>query len=259
MTFRSAMRRAGQRVVTVTKARNYHSPAMRPVLERTGVVPLASRGYVILVDASRVLGRRPTEDEYRAMRDHLDRDAPLPDDAAFDALRSRPRDVLGVRFEPSREALRATWRRVYRALLGEALRLSREAVAAGFSVQMYPEGTVSSRLGRGRIGAMTFAKALGVEVVPAGMSGCREVFRGATLGLRGGTVDLRFGEAYTPDLSGLADDFEPFDPDHEDRARPVLQRATDDLMGRLDALLAPAYQRREGHEPEGTRGTRRFL
>jgi len=62
MTFRSAMRRRRQRLVTVTKAKSYHSPLMEPVLARTGVIPLASRGYVILVDATSTLGRRPTED-----------------------------------------------------------------------------------------------------------------------------------------------------------------------------------------------------
>lgn len=259
MTFRSAMRRGGQRVVTVTKAKNYHSPVMRPVLEHTGVVPLASRGYVILVDARAVFGRDASDEEYRAMRDHLDRGADLPAGPQFDALRTRERALLGARFDPRAESLRAMWMRVYAALLGEALRFSREAIDAGYSVQIYPEGTVSSRLGKGRIGAMVFAQALGVEVVPVGMSGCREVFSGPTLRLRGGLVDLRFGAAYKPDFTGLQEGFVPFDPEHEARARPVLQRATDDLMDRIDALLSPECQRQEGFVPDGTRGTRRFL
>ena len=259
MTFRSAMRRERQRVVTVTKARSYHSALMRPILEHTGVIPLASRGYVILCDASHVFRRRPTDAEYRALRDHLDRGDDLPKTPSFKALQARPRSVLGVRFDPRDTPLRTAWSEAYRCLLGEALRFAREAVAAGYSINIYPEGTVSSRLGKGRIGAMTFARALGVDVVPVGMSGCREVFRGPSLALRGGTVDLRFGEAYTPDLTGLAPDFVPFDPAHEALARPVLQRATDDLMGRIDALLAPSYQHRDGHVADGTRGTQRFL
>ncbi len=259
MTFRSAMRRNGQSLVTVTKAKNYHSPVMRPVLERTGVIPLASRGYVILVDARAVFGREASDEEYRAMRDHLDRGVDLPAGPHFDALRARPRDILGVAFDPRAETLRDAWRKGYSKLLGEALRFARASIAAGYSVQIYPEGTVSSRLGKGRIGAMVFARALGVEVVPVGMSGCRDVFVGPSLRLRGGVVDLRFGAPYEPDFTGLAEDFAPFDPDHEDRGRPALQRATDDLMDRIDALLSPACRRQEGFTPDGTRGTRRFL
>jgi 1-acyl-sn-glycerol-3-phosphate acyltransferase len=259
MTFRSAMRRRGQRIVTVTKAKSYHDRLMEPVLARTGVIPLASRGYVILADTTRTAGRRPTEEEYRACRDHLDRGAELPSTAFFDGLRTRPRSILGVPFDPATRGLREAWRAVYRALLGEALRFAREAVAAGFSIHIYPEGTVASRLGKGRVGVIQLAQALGVRVVPVGMSGCRQVFLGASAALRGGTVDLRFGAAYLPDLAALPGGFRAFDPDDEDRHRATLQGATDALMTRIDALLAPAYQHRDDHLHDGTLGTRRFL
>ena len=259
LTFRSAMWARDLPVATITKAKNYHVAWMRPVMENTGVVPLASKGYVILRDATATLGRRPTEDEYRALRDHLDRDEPLPDAAPFLTLRTRPRDILGRPFDPATTSLRAAWQAVYSALLGEAVRLCREAVAAGHSIHIYPEGTVSSRLSAGRIGAMMFAQSLGLPIVPVGISGAREAFRGATPLLRGGTIDFRFGAAYRPDLSDLPADFRAFDPAHERRDRDVLQRATDDLMTRINGLLAPDYQRRDDHVPDGTRGTKRFL
>lgn len=259
LTFRSAMWARGLPVATITKAKNYHVAWMRPVMENTGVIPLASKGYVILRDATATLGRRPTEAEYRALRDHLDAGAPLPDGPDLAPLRARPRDILGVAFDPAGEPLRAAWQRAYRELLGGAVRLAREAAAAGHSVHIYPEGTVSSRLGPGRIGAVMFARALGLPLVPVGMSGAREAFRGQTPLLRGGAIDFRFGAPYRPDLADLPDDFRPFDPEHERLHRPALQRATDDLMGRIDALLAPDYQRREGFTPDGTRGTKRFL
>ncbi len=134
-------------------------PALGPVLAHCGVIPLAARGYVVLVDAERVAGRRLTEAEYRACRDPLDRGVPLP---------------------PGRTLRRAPVARPRRA--------------------RPPHRPVASRLGQGRVGAVMFAHALGVPVVPAGMSGCREVFRGPSMALRGGAVDARFGEAYRPEL-----------------------------------------------------------
>ena len=148
---------------------------------------------------------------------------------------------------------------VYAASMGESLRLTREAVAAGANVQIYPEGTAASRLGPGRIGTVQFARALGLPIVPVGMSGCREAFAGSGLSLRGGTVTVRFGAAFWPELGALPSDFEPFSPGHEARHRPVLQAATDDLMARIDGLLDPAYRRLDGFAGDGTQGTRRFL
>jgi len=259
LSFRSAMWARRVPVATITKAKNYHVAWMRPVMEHTGVVPLASKGYVILRDTTAVLGRRLTEDEYRALRDHLDDDRALPETPAFVALQSTRRDILGVAFDPSHTTLRKVWQQVYQSLLGEALRLSREALHAGHSLHIYPEGTVSSRLGRGRIGAMMFAQALGAEVLPVGIGGARGAFVGQTPLVRGGDIDFRFGTAYRPDLGALPDDFRAFDPVHERRDRAVLQAATDDLMARINTLLPPELQHRPDHGPDGTRGTRRFL
>jgi 1-acyl-sn-glycerol-3-phosphate acyltransferase len=257
MPLRQEAARLGWPLVTVTKAKNYHSRAMRPILERTGVLPLASKGYVLLVDAVGALGRRPDEAAYRHLRRHLDEGTPLPETPDFLALQRQPRTILGYPYHPSKEPLREGWRRAYRGLLGETLRLAREAAAAGHHLHIYPEGTVSSRLGPGRSGVMQLAWALGLPVVPLAMSGCRGAFRGQQPLLRGGEIELRFGEPYVPDLAALPGGFRPFDPDDEQLFRPVLQRATDELMARLDALL-PA-ELRGASDTAAAHDTRRFL
>lgn len=258
MLLRAESARLGLPVVTVTKAKNYHSPA-RTILENTGVVPIGSKGYVLLLDFRSVHGRRPDEGEYRAMRRHLDEGDPLPETAPFRALQGQPREILGHRFAPTDTTWREAIRQVYAAMMAETVRLSREAVRAGYNIHMYPEGTVSSRLGVGRVGVMQLARALGVPVVPVGMSGCREVFRGQSAALRGGTMEMRFGEPYLPDFTALSGDFRPFHPDDERAHRAALQAATDDLMERINGLLWPSVRRAEGFVPDGTQGTRRFL
>lgn len=259
MPIRVELERRKIPTVTVTKGKNYHSAPMGFLLSRLGVIPLASRGYLLLVDFTALLKRRPTEDEYRALRSHVDEDTALPDGAPYDALRSTPRGLLGYRFDPSTTSYRALLHEVYASVMEQTLRLTREAVVAGAHVQIYPEGTAASRLGKGKIGTVEFAHALGLPIVPVGMSGCREAFKGSGLSLRGGTVTVRFGEAFRPDLSALPADFRPFVPDDETRHRPVLQAATDDLMKRIDALLDPPYRHLEGFTGDGTQGTKRFL
>jgi 1-acyl-sn-glycerol-3-phosphate acyltransferase len=79
------------------------------------------------------------------------------------------------------------------------VRLAREAVAGGFHVHIYPEGTVSKQLGTGRNGAAQIARALGLPLIPIGMSGCPRAFLGHTPLPRRGRVTLRVGAAIAPD------------------------------------------------------------
>lgn len=259
LPIRAALRDRGVRAVTVTKGKNYHQPVMGFLLKRLGVVPLASRGYLLLVDFVALMKRRPTDVEYRALRRHVDDGEPIADPALAHRLETTPRELLGHRFAPGAERYRDLVRRVYGAVMRETLRLSREAVDAGYHVQMYPEGTVSSRLGEGRIGAVELAWALKLPIVPAGMSGCRRAFRGQTPVLKGGSVSIRFGEAYELPEDLLPGDFRPFDPEHEARHRGALGAATERLMTKLDALVDADHRRQEGFVTDGTTGTRRFL
>lgn len=261
MAFRWVMMKAKQPCVTVTKAKNYHDPVMSFLLRRLGVVPLASKGYFLLLDFTRTLGRRPEDAEYRALRDHLDQGAPLPAGEPYATLRSRPRTLLDHDFAPAGEDYRAFVQRVYARSLAETLRLTGVAVSAGHHVQMYPEGTVTPRLGRGRPGAVQLAWALRLPIVPVGMSGCPEAFAGDSplLRLRGGDITVRFGAPLDLPADFLPADFRPFAPAHEAAHRGALTGYTEHtLMPALDALLDPAY-RHVAASPVVGKGTRAFL
>ncbi len=264
MAFRWIADAAGMPCVTVTKAKNYHDRAMGLLLARLGVVPLASRGYLLLVDFTAVHRRRPTEAEYRALRDYLDHGTRLPDGDVFAAL-TRPRALLGhaadADADADREAYRRRIGRVYAASLGETLRLTRTAVAAGYHVQMYPEGTVSPTLGRGRIGAVQLAWALGLPIVPVGMSGCPDGFAGDSPFLRrgGSPITIRFGAPIALPSAMLPPGFRPFDPDHEAAHRDSLTGFTDGtLMPAIDALLDLPFRHR-ADAPTGGKGIRAHL
>jgi 1-acyl-sn-glycerol-3-phosphate acyltransferase len=257
LAFRYVMREAALPCVTVTKAKNYHDPVMRFLMRRLGVVPLASKGYFLLLDFTRALGRRPSDAEYRALRDHIDDGAPLPPGEPYRLLASRPRALLDHQLAPAVESYRDFVRRVYATSLAETLRLTRSAVAAGHHVQMYPEGTVAPRLGRGRPGAVQLAWALRIPIVPVGMSGCPGAFAGDSPLLRGGDITVRFGRPLEIPHGLLPADFRPFDPAHEVAHRDALLGFTDGrLMPAIDALLDPAH-RHAGFGPG--KGTRAFL
>lgn len=245
----------GKRVVTFTKAKNFHSPVSAFVMRRTGTIPLASRGYVISIDLRDSLGRRPTDEEYRTVRDHVDREAPLS--AALRWLQTRPRDILGVPFDPQRCAYRDQVQEVYRRSLAETVRLAKVAVDDGCYLQIYPEGTVSRHLGAGRIGAVQFAKALGLAVVPIGMSGCPGAFFGESPVPAPGTVRIRVGEPLAL-AAALPAAHRAFHPDDEAANRAALLGATQTLMGSIEALVDDAHKRPRGGALPG-KGVRAFL
>lgn len=246
LAFRHPLFAKGVRVVTVTKGKNYHSAPMAVVLGRTGVIPLSSRGYILLCDFVAVHGRRPTDAEYRALRDHVNdptSELPRADVEPLRSLLTRRRDVVGHPFDPRAERYGEALRRTYRQMMAETLRLSREAVAAGYHIQMYPEGTVAPRLGVGRVGAVQLAWALGLTIVPVGMSGCPQAFAGASPLFRGGHVHIEIGAPMRLPEGALPADFEPFSPSCEARHKRELQAMTDEIMAKIDGLVDARHKR----------------
>ena len=260
LALRCDLRRRGIPVVSIAKGKYFQQATMSLALGKVGVVPIVSRGYVIVVDFLAVHARRPDEAEYRAIRAHVDEDTPLPSGAVFDGLATRDRLLLGLPFRPAEERYRSAIHRVYEHCMQETTRLARLAVQQRHHVHIYPEGTVSSRLADGRRGTVQFARALGIPILPVGMSGCREAFRSSgSIRMRGGRIVLRFGEVWRDADAELPRDFRPFDPAHEQQFGPALDRATASLMERLDTLVAPEYRRVPGGGTDGTSGVARFL
>lgn len=244
----------GRRVVTVTKAKNFHNPAMAFAMKRTGTIPLASRGYLIMVDFVEVHGRRPDPREYRLLRDHLDEGVPLPQGEPYRSVLERPRVVHGLPFDGSRP-----WREqmldVFRRFAAEAVRLARTAIDAGALVQIYPEGTVSARLGTGRGGAVQLAHALGVPLLPVGMSGCPKAFIATTPIPAPARITIRIG---APLEVVLPDGHRAFEPDDERRHAAEIARATARVMGAIDPLLDAEYRHAPGRASPG-KGLRALL
>jgi hypothetical protein len=100
-------------------------------MEWTNQLPTVSRGYILARDFLSTLGRRPTEDEYEALRQWIndtaavDRaDGAKPTLPSLQPLLNTPRDILGRPFDPTREsyaeAVNATYGAMMRGVRGAA-------------------------------------------------------------------------------------------------------------------------------------------
>ncbi len=258
LPLRSQLVKRNMHLVTWIKSRAYKDPVMAKVLGKSGNIPLSSRGYLISADFENVVGRRPSEEEYRHLRAHVDDAEPLPEGDVWKEILSTPRDMLGVFFDPQKLSYRDALRELYYKVMQATLELARQCMSVGHHMHFYPQGAVSSRLTPGKVGIIEAALALDIPIIPVGISGCREAFVGQSPRTRKGTITMRIGEPITIDKTPYGPDFRPFHPNDEDSFHARLQADTDRVMDRINALVDPAYQQADDAEYDGKVGIERF-
>ena len=244
-------------IVTWVKARDYRSSSRSLILSKMGNVPIASRGYLICADFAGEFGRAPTEEEYRQLRDHVD--VGFEADPALLAGLLRQRSVMGSTADPSQLGYAGAIRQAYYEFMMATLDKARIARDAGRHVQIYPQGATSSQLTPGKNGTVQAAIALGLPIVPVGISGCRAVFKGPTPVSRGGLINIRFGEPIELAREALPDDFRPYHPEDEDTHRPLLTDWTQNVMERIAELCEPDCRWAPDLKSDAKHGIARFF
>lgn len=262
-------RKTGRLTATWVKGKYYESPRVGAFMEWTNQLPTVSRGYVLTRDLLSVLGRRPSEEEYEALRRWINdtaavdrEDGPAPTLPGLRPLMTTARDILGRAFVPSHETYAQAVNATYAAMMHEFVGLHEKAFDCGLDLLIFPQGTRSIQLTRGRIGMAQVALRYRKTVVPVGCSGSDTLYPGTSPWAKPGRVIYRIGEPIpygsVPDTT-IAAPFEPFTPEAEHAHREVFQRHVDYVMDRINELLDPAYQ--YGPDPDGgvLSGTERFV
>lgn len=251
-------RRFGHLCANLVKPLPYQGALQGRFLHATGNVPIASRGYVLIADFRMLVGRRPTEPEYRHLRDRIDGRTELRGehtDAVAHTL-ATPRDMLGRAFDPETETYASAVQDVFRRFATRTAELADNAMRQASWLLITPQGVVNSRLTPGRIGALQFAHHLDRPIVPCGVSGVREAFPSGILKPAGGTITVRFG---APFRSRLPDDHVIFERDSEERNRALIESRTQAMMERINGLLDPRYGWDEDPDGDGLKGVGRFI
>ncbi len=262
-------RKTGRLTATWVKGKYYESPRVGAFMEWTNQLPTVSRGYILARDAVSTLGRRPTEDEYEALRQWINDTAAVdresgtsPTLPGLRPLLTTPRDILGRAFVPSHETYAQAVNATYAAMMHEFVGLHEKAFDCGLDLLIFPQGTRSIQLTRGRIGLAQVALRYKKTVVPVGCSGSHLLYPGESPWAKPGRVVYRIGEPIpygsVPDTH-ISTPFEPFTPEAEHAHREVFQRHVDHVMDRINELVDPEFQ--YGPDPDGgvLAGTERFL
>ncbi len=242
------------------KGKNYDSPAMAKFMEITNQIPVPSRGYVIARDFVTLIGRRPTEREYAALRRYLDR-GEAPDGVPAELIETR-RDVLGRVFDPARETYAEAMDALMRGMMGRFVGLNQKAFDAGLDLLVFPQGTRSVRLSRGHIGLAEVALHFKKTIVPVSANNLDIVYPGSSILAKPGHVTYRFGDpipheelrAFAP-----AEPFEPFSHEAEAKHRATFQALVDMVMDRINERLDERHKYNENRRSDGLADTSRFV
>ena len=243
---------------TWIKARAWQNPIMIKYLSYTGNVPLASRGYVISGDFKQLFGRKPSDHEYRALRNHIDEGNPLPTGEVFDQIQNQARSILGEVYSPSQSNYREAIDSCFRQFMESSLVVAERAVQSGLHQHINPQGTRSSRLTDGRPGVIHAAARLKLPILPVSILGMREALPNEGLKSAGGTIVVKCAEPYLPNLDGLSDTYEPFFVSQESD-QTIIQHALDKLMFKINELCDDHYCMQDGYVSDGKQGVSRFL
>ncbi len=262
-------RKKGRYMTVWVKGKYYESAVVGTFMELTSNIPTVSRGYIITKDFTLTLGRRPTEAEYDTLRARVNAEAnPGSDPSSIDLskipqkLLQTKRDILGVQFDPERDSYERGINNTFAAMMREFVRLNERSFDLGLDLLVFPQGTRSVRLPRGRIGMMEIALRYKKMIVPVGCNGCDLVYPGSVPIANKGTVVYRIGEPIPyEELSPFHIDepFEPFSAEAEHKYRHKFQGAVDIVMDRINDLLDPQYRFSNDLESTGVRGTSRFM
>jgi 1-acyl-sn-glycerol-3-phosphate acyltransferase len=247
---------------TWVKGKNYESRWSAGFLALTNNIPIPSRGYLITRDFISVMGRRPSDDEYEILRrmvedDEIDERAKevVPD------VLELPRDMLGRPFDPKRESYGASQRALLREMMAAFVDLNRQAFDKKLDVIVFPEGTRSRQLSRGRPGLAQMAYALRRKIVPVGSNGCDLVYPNRKPFAHKGRIVYRIGKPVPEEIVRQHDPgpFEPFLPEDERRHRAKFQGLVDYTMDRINELLDERHRYSDDRSSTGVQGTARFV
>ncbi|MCB9704150.1 MAG: 1-acyl-sn-glycerol-3-phosphate acyltransferase [Myxococcales bacterium] len=255
-------RRGLRMTATWVKGKYYEGGMTARFLDFTNNIPLPSRGYVITIEFRREIGRPPSREEYRVLRDLVDRkiaaDDPLPADASADLRRF-------VGGDEGLSAFLVGFDRRFDAMIHEVVRLNREALTRHeLNVLVFPEGTRSRRLGRGRTGLAQMSQHLSAAIVPIGCSGSDRCYPSNSPFSRGGRIVYRVGAPLEPDGPELGPYRVP--PEVLPLTRAATERYGDRyeaitavVMEKISELVDPEYRAEGEGEGGDERGVERFI
>lgn len=239
---------------TWVKGKYYNDPKTRQFLVSTNNIPTPSRGYLLTTDLVATLNKRPEPAMYSLLKDateHAWDDAKFLEAATTQGMRrdalhlvKTPRDILGMDFHPFKHDLIERHQELFRQMMDAFVALNFQAFDKGLRIIVFPEGTRSTTLGKGKPGLAQMALRTRSTIVPVGSNGCELAYPGNNPFSKGGDIIYRVGHPMTPNDElapyQINEPYRPFTSE-ANRFSATFDAVTELVMSRIAELLDPRY------------------
>jgi len=246
------------------KGKYYENPILGGILSHLGTLPTVSRGYIIAKDFKQLRGRTPGGEEYRILREVVESSGDAKNASGVpEEIYKRRRNILGYEFDPDMESYGEAVNNLFVKMMKIFVELHSQSFKKGRDLFIFPEGTRSKTLLKGRPGIGQIALYFkDYPILPIGCSGSDKLYPGSSPFAKKGRVLLRCGDLITgKDLEQFAigEDFTPFTPEAEAKWGANFQGVADVVMERINELIEPEYRFGADRESGVVEGANRFI
>lgn len=220
------------------KGKYYRNAVLGKLLDWCNMIPVPSMGYLIEEFFAKNVGRRIKQDEYRAIRDLIDKKIEMAHSATPKGLEFVAQlDENFIEFiKPCHEAVMKRVAELSRiALLEKKLNLI-----------IFPEGTRSTKLGEGRTGLAQLALHTGTTIIPVGCNNSDLIYPGSSPFAKSGKVIYRVGKPLSIDGRlkeyRIDEEFKLFSAESRIKYKEKFEEVTNIVMESINSLVDERYR-----------------
>jgi 1-acyl-sn-glycerol-3-phosphate acyltransferase len=221
------------------KGKYYRNYALGKILDACNLIPVPSMGYLIEEFYKKNFNKKIDRNEYRIIRDVIDGTREMSE--AVQKIAKETANFLKDNFD---EYIKS----YHEIIMDKVADLSITALfEKHLNLIIFPEGTRSLQLGKGRTGLAQLVLHTEKKVIPIGCSNSDKVYTGSLPFAKSGTITYRVGVPLSVenDLKEyrIRDSFKLFSRESQQKYKKNFDGVTNIIMEKINALVDDAYRR----------------
>ena len=221
------------------KGKYYRNNILGKVLDACNLIPVPSMGYLIEEFYKKKNGKRIEREEYRIVRDVIDGSHEIGD-----ALRKIATETASFLKDDFVEYIKS----YHETIMERVAELSKIALfERNLNLIVFPEGTRSLQLGKGRTGLAQLVLHTEKKVFPVGCSNSDQVYTGSLPIAKSGRIIYRIGDPLSVEDQlqeyRIKEKFKLFSKESQKKYKEQFESVTRIIMENINSLVDKGYRR----------------
>ena len=220
------------------KGKYYRNYILGKVLDACNLIPVPSMGYLIEEFYKKNIGKRIDKNEYRIVRDVIDGTHEIGE-----ALQKIASETTGFLKDNFVEYLKS----YHETIMDRVAAISKSALfEKNLNLIIFPEGTRSLKLGKGRTGLAQLMLNTEKQVFPVGCSNSDQVYTGSLPVAKSGKIIYRIGDPLSVDNQlkkyRIKERFKLFSRESQNKYKSQFEEVTRIIMENINSLVDEGYK-----------------